>query len=159
MNTRFYDFGPFRIDAINHVLLRDGKAVPLKPKAFDTLLVLVQNRTRVLDKDELMRRLWPDTIVEEANLSQNIYLLRKVLDEEPQGESYIETMPKRGYRFVATVRELEPESPELISGKAASGRAIVQDEQGQQVESRTARPVSTSSVSGAAQGQKSYTPP
>src|ERR671934_713214 len=112
MSTRFYKFGPFSVDALNHVLLRDGEAVPLKPKVFDTLLVLVENRGRVLDKDELMSRLWPDTIVEEANLTQNIYLLRKALGEESQGEVYIRTMPRRGYRFVASVCEVAGESPE-----------------------------------------------
>ena len=107
MSTRFYDFGPFRIDKLNHVLLRDGKTVPLKPKVFDTLLVLIENRDRVLEKDGLMSQLWPDTVVEEANLSQNIYLLRKVLGEDPDGDTYIATLPKRGYRFVATVNEVE----------------------------------------------------
>lgn len=106
MSTRFYEFGPFRIDKVNHVLLRNGVAVPLKPKVFDTLVVLVESRDRVLDKSELMARLWPDTIVEESNLSQNIYLLRKVLGVGPQGKAYIATHPKRGYRFVAGVREI-----------------------------------------------------
>src|SRR6266545_306640 len=107
MSTRFYEFGPFQIDKLNHVLLRDGETLPLKPKVFDTLLLLVENRGRVLDKEELLTRLWPDTVVEESNLSQNVYLLRKVLGEEPREEAYIETMPKRGYRFVATVHEVE----------------------------------------------------
>src|SRR6266849_4230127 len=99
MSARFYEFGPFRVDTVNHVLQRDGETIPLKPKVFDTLLVLVENRTRVLDKDELMSRLWPDTIVEESNLTQNVYLLRKVFGEEAEADEYIETMPKRGYRF------------------------------------------------------------
>ena len=119
MSTRFYEFGPFQIDKLNHVLLRDGETLPLKPKVFDTLLLLVENRGRVLDKDELLSRLWPDTVVEESNLSQNVYLLRKVLGEEPRGETYIETMPKRGYRFVASVSEVEgagitPEQPSAL---------------------------------------------
>jgi DNA-binding winged helix-turn-helix (wHTH) protein/TolB-like protein/Flp pilus assembly protein TadD len=107
MSTRFYQFGPFQIDKLNHVLMRDRETLPLKPKAFDMLLLLVENRGRVLDKDELLSRLWPDTVVEESNLSQNVYLLRKVLGEKPGGEAYIATMPKRGYRFVASVREVE----------------------------------------------------
>jgi len=107
MKSRFYEFGPFQIDKLNHVLLRDGDRIPLKPKVFDTLLLLVENRERVLDKDELLRRLWPDTVVEESNLSQNVYLLRKVLGEEAGREIYIATMPKRGYRFVASVKEVE----------------------------------------------------
>ena len=107
MNTRFYEFGPFQIDKLNHLMLRNGETVPLKPKVFDTLLLLVENRGRVLDKDEMLGRLWPDTVVEESNLSQNIYLLRKVLGEGADGEPYIETLPKRGYRFVASVNEVE----------------------------------------------------
>lgn len=107
MNTRFYEFGPFQIDKLNHLLLRNGEPVPLKPKVFDTLLLLVENRGRVLDKDEMLGRLWPDTVVEESNLSQNVYLLRKVLGEGMDGETYIETLPKRGYRFVAKVYEIE----------------------------------------------------
>ena len=110
MNTRFYNFGAFQIDTLNHVLLRNGETIPLKPKVFDTLLLLVENRERVMDKDEMLRQLWPDTVVEESNLSQNVYLLRKVL-----GESYIETMPKRGYRFVAAVNEVATMSTEQLS--------------------------------------------
>ena len=117
MTIRYYEFGPFQIDKLNHALLRDGETIPLKPKVFDTLVLLVENRERILDKDEMLRRLWPDTIVEESNLSQNIYLLRKALCEETDGAKYIETMPKRGYRFVGTVKEVEtvaaiPDLPE-----------------------------------------------
>ena len=100
-------------------------------KVFDTLLVLIQNRGQVLDKDELISRLWPDTIVEEANLTQNIYLLRKALGEEPQGEAYIQTMPRRGYRFVASVCELECESPELTSEEKTQGQLVFEDEREQ----------------------------
>lgn len=113
MATRFYEFGPFRIDKLNHVLLREGQVLPLKPKVFDTLLVLVENRDRVIDKDELLSRLWPDTVVEESNLTQNVYLLRKALGEEPHGEAFIQTMPKRGYRFVAAVTEVEADSSDI----------------------------------------------
>lgn len=107
MSTRYYEFGPFQIDKLNHTLLRDGETIPLKPKVFDTLLLLVENRGRVLDKEEMLRRLWPDTVVEESNLSQNVYLLRKALCEETLQERFIETMPKRGYCFVGTVSEKE----------------------------------------------------
>lgn len=128
MSTRFYKFGPFSVDALNHVLLRDGKALPLKPKVFDTLLVLIENRGRVLDKDELMSHLWPDTIVEESNLTQNVYLLRKVLGGESQGEAYIETMPKRGYRFVASVSEVESDAPNPIPEEHTRSQVTVEDE-------------------------------
>src|SRR5690349_10395843 len=98
MATRFYDFGPFRVDTHNRVLLRDGKTVALKPKVFDTLLVLLEHHGQVVDKDALMERLWPDTAVEEANLTQNIYVLRRVLGGRSSDVTHIDTMPKRGYR-------------------------------------------------------------
>jgi TolB-like protein/DNA-binding winged helix-turn-helix (wHTH) protein/Tfp pilus assembly protein PilF len=128
MSARFYEFGPFRVDTVNHVLLRDGQTIPLKPKVFDTLLVLVENRARVLDKDELMSRLWPDTVVEESNLTQNVYLLRKVLGEDSQPDAYIETMPKRGYRFVASVNEVEPASTDLIVEEHSRSRLVIEHE-------------------------------
>ena len=108
-----YEFGPFRLDVENHLLLRKGEVVPLPPKAFDLLLVLVEESGRVLPKDELMSRVWPDSYVEETNLAQHISALRKVLGEREQGGQYIETVPKRGYRFVAQVREWQDEGPDL----------------------------------------------
>lgn len=100
-NRHFFEFGPFQIDTLNRQLLRDGQVVPLKAKAVDTLLLLIAQRGDVVEKDDLMKALWPDSFVEEANLTQNIYTLRKALGE---GE-FIETIPRRGYRFVADVRE------------------------------------------------------
>ena len=76
---RLYEFGPFRIDTENRLLTRDGKPIPLKPKVVSTLLLLIENRDRVLEKDELINALWPDSFVEEGNLTQNIYVLRKAL--------------------------------------------------------------------------------
>ena len=134
MSNRFYEFGSFRIDTVNHVLLRDGETVSLKPKVFDTLLVLVENRGRVLDKDELLSRLWPDTVVEESNLTQNIYLLRKALGEESQAEAYIETMPKRGYRFVAKVNEVGDASSDSIVEGHASSRPVIEQKDETSVE-------------------------
>jgi DNA-binding winged helix-turn-helix (wHTH) protein/TolB-like protein len=103
---RFYEFGSFRIDSENRLLIHQGEAVMLQPKTFDILLLLVENRSRVLEKDELMRRVWPDTAVEESNLTQNIYILRKIFSADPGGQQYIETIPRRGYRFVARVEEM-----------------------------------------------------
>jgi Tol biopolymer transport system component/DNA-binding winged helix-turn-helix (wHTH) protein len=97
-----YEFGPFRLDATERLLLRDETHVPLTPKAFETLLVLVEHGGHVMDKDELMKKVWPDTFVEEVNLAKNVSSLRKTLG----GEHYIETIPKRGYRFVVGVREV-----------------------------------------------------
>ncbi len=98
-----YEFGPFRVDAQRHILLRDGRAIPLAPKVFETLLALVRSGGRVLKKNELMEAIWPDTFVEESNLAQHIFLLRKVLGEEKSEHRYIVTVPGVGYRFVAQV--------------------------------------------------------
>lgn len=110
----FYDFGPFRLDVEESLLLRDGESLTLPPKAFETLLALVENSGHLLNKEDLMKRLWPDTFVEEANLANNISLLRRVLGDDAQVRQYIETVPKRGYRFVASVRESSEESAGLM---------------------------------------------
>jgi TolB-like protein/Tfp pilus assembly protein PilF len=110
----FYNFGPFRADALRHVLLHKGAALALTPKAFETLLVLLQNSGRALGKDELLKTIWPDTFVEEATLAQNIFTLRKVFSARvPGGDQYIQTIPKVGYRFVVTVREVRGQSGSL----------------------------------------------
>jgi len=100
-----YEFGPFSVDAGRRLLLRNGDPVPLAPKVLETLLVLIQNRDRVLSKDELLRQVWGDTIVEEGGLTRNVSILRKSLGEKPEDHQYIVTVPARGYRFVAEVRE------------------------------------------------------
>lgn len=106
--NRRFAFGPFVLDAGERVLWREGRPVTLRAKVFDTLLVLVKNGGRALGKDELMCAIWPDTYVEEGNLAQNISRLRKVLGDQEDGDApYIETLPGRGYRFVAEVREAE----------------------------------------------------
>ena len=105
--VRFYEFGPFQIDLLSRVLLRDGKPLALEPKVFDTLRELVENHTRVVSKDELMNAVWgPDTFVEEGSLARNISLLRKALAEGLGDTLCIATFPKRGYQFVAPVREV-----------------------------------------------------
>jgi DNA-binding winged helix-turn-helix (wHTH) protein/TolB-like protein len=103
----FYEFGPFRLDTAERRLLRDGGVIPLTAKVFDTLLVLVQNRGLTIEKEELMQKVWPDTVVEEGNLSQNISVLRKALGDQASDTRYIETIPRRGYRFIADVRDSE----------------------------------------------------
>src|SRR5215468_10726135 len=103
----FYEFGPFRVDTVKYVLTRDGEVVPLNLKAFEILLALIQHRGQVLEKNELLRQVWPDTVVEENNLARSISALRKALDEQPNEHRYILTVPGRGYRFVADVREIE----------------------------------------------------
>src|SRR5262245_4650317 len=101
---QIYEFGHYRLDAAERLLMRDGEVVPLQPKVFDLLLALVERHGRLLEKDELMKLVWPDTVVEEANLANNISILRKTLGEN--GQQFIETAPKRGYRFVAMVKEV-----------------------------------------------------
>jgi DNA-binding winged helix-turn-helix (wHTH) protein/TolB-like protein len=103
----FWEFGDFRIDLENRLLLQRNEIVALQPKTFDLLLLLVENNGRVLTKDELMKRVWPDAIVEESNLTQNIYILRKIFSTDPKGQKYIETLPKRGYRFAISGNELQ----------------------------------------------------
>lgn len=108
--NNLYEFGPFRVDARERRLLRGGDVVPLTPKAFDVLLVLVQNSGHILSKDEVMKLVWPNTAVEEGNISRNISTLRNALGEHPREHRYIETVPWRGYRFAGKVREVPEES-------------------------------------------------
>jgi DNA-binding winged helix-turn-helix (wHTH) protein len=105
--NHFYEFGSFRLDPAEHTLLHDGKVVSLTPKVFDTLLILIENNGHLVEKDQLLEQIWADTIVEEANLAKNISILRKVLSEDGLKEPFIETVPKRGYRFVAPVKEIK----------------------------------------------------
>ncbi|MCA1849649.1 MAG: alpha/beta fold hydrolase, partial [Acidobacteria bacterium] len=126
-----YGFGPFLIDTRDGLLLRDGEPVPLTPKAFETLLALVENCGRVLGKEELISRVWPDSFVEENNLSQNISLLRKILQSEG-GSKYIETVPKRGYRFTAKVSERWDERDEFVVRERTTTRVIVEEDDEQE---------------------------
>jgi DNA-binding winged helix-turn-helix (wHTH) protein/tRNA A-37 threonylcarbamoyl transferase component Bud32 len=104
-----YTFGPFRFDSEERLLVREGIPVPLAPKVVETLILLIRNAGHVVDKDDLMKRVWPDAFVEEGNLNKNIFILRKVLGQWNGGREYIETVPKRGFRFVATVNQVVEE--------------------------------------------------
>ena len=121
---QLYEFGPFRVDPQKELLLRGDETVPLTPKTFQILLVLVRRGKEVVTKDDLMKQVWPDTFVEEANLSRNIFLLRKALGESPQDHQYIVTVPGRGYRFAESV-QLVPEKELSI---VAASHAKVQVE-------------------------------
>jgi TolB-like protein/Tfp pilus assembly protein PilF len=99
-----YEFGPFRLDTAERLLLRDGKPVQLTPKAYEMLLALVERSGHIIEKDELLKEVWPDQFVEEGNLTQHVFALRKALGESVGGTQYIETVPRRGYRFIADVR-------------------------------------------------------
>src|SRR5436853_9384 len=101
METRqSYRFGKFEFDLQKRLLWREGKLVPLAPKLAETLALLVQREGDVVEKQDLLSRVWPDTVVEENSLSQNISALRKLLESAGDGHQYIETVAKRGYRFV-----------------------------------------------------------
>jgi Tol biopolymer transport system component/DNA-binding winged helix-turn-helix (wHTH) protein len=121
-----YEFGPFRLNASERMLLRDGRSVPLPPKVFDTLLVLVENCGHLLEKDRLITTLWPNTFVEEATLARNISDLRKALGETSEHE-YIETVPKRGYRFVAAVRHVSADA--LIVERHTRSRIVTEEDE------------------------------
>ena len=110
---QLYEFGSFRLDVRERLLLRDGQPLHLAPKAFDLLLTLVRKSGQTVEKDELMKEVWPDSFVEEANLTVHISALRRALGgrREGNGNGYIETVPKRGYRFNANVRMVREESP------------------------------------------------
>ena len=114
-----FEFAGFRLDLRSRRLLRGDEAVAITVKAFDTLAALVERAGAVVEKEQLLRRVWPDAVVEEANLSQQIFLLRKLLGEDPKDHRYIQTVPRRGYRFVAEVVERADETEE----RAATARA------------------------------------
>ncbi|MFY9645363.1 MAG: transcriptional regulator, partial [Terriglobales bacterium] len=116
---RTFQFGPFLLDPEERTLRNADERLDLPPRVFDTLLVLVKNTGHLLEKDQLMRDVWPDAAVEENNLTQAIYLLRKILHDGEGGERYIETVPKRGYRFVGRVTD---------SGSSGTGTVTVAEE-------------------------------
>jgi DNA-binding winged helix-turn-helix (wHTH) protein/TolB-like protein/Tfp pilus assembly protein PilF len=110
---RFYEFGEFRLDAKRHRLLRDGEFVPLSPKAIETLTVLIQNPGKLIQREDLMQAVWPDTVVEDANLTVAVSQLRKALNQNGNTGELIQTIPRVGYRFVADVREVVEERASL----------------------------------------------
>ena len=126
MDRRFYLFDGFRVDITERLLFRDNREVSLTPKVFDTLLVLLENSSHVLTKKELMEQVWPDSFVEENNLAQNISILRKALGEGKEGEQYIQTVPKRGYRFVADVRTAGGDDESMIVRERTRARIVVE---------------------------------
>ena len=132
METRLartiYEFGEFRLDPVKRLLLREGEPVSVLPKALEMLVVLLENQGRLLEKDELMNLLWPDTIVEEANLSVTMSALRKALGETAQEHRFIVTVPRRGYRFVAEVSKLAEDDADLIVEQHEVARFVVEQE-------------------------------
>jgi DNA-binding winged helix-turn-helix (wHTH) protein/TolB-like protein/Flp pilus assembly protein TadD len=129
-NEASYQFDAFELDPVRRVLLRGGEAIALKPKVFETLLVLVRNHGRVMDKDELMQQVWPDTVVEEVNLAHNVSVLRKALGQKAHENRFIITVPGRGYSFVAQVRELQRNAPAaaLSEYELTRSRLVIEEE-------------------------------
>ena len=128
---QIYEFGSFRLDTVKRLLWREDDVVPITSKAFDTLLALVERRGDVLDKEELLNRVWPDTIVEEKNLTINISNLRKALGESPQDHHYIVTVPGRGYRFVADVREVAAGESEVVLHQSKLSLVVEEEDEGE----------------------------
>lgn len=135
MSKISYEFGSFRVDAARRTLLVDGQPVPITPKNLETLLVFLENRGRVIEKDELMNLLWPDSVVEENNLTQNISALRKALGERPNEQRFIKTIPGRGYRFVAEVRVIPDEPAEVIVRQSRMSVVVEEEESDEELKS------------------------
>src|ERR1700722_18713099 len=132
MNTDtkvIYEFGPFRMDPDKQVLLRDGQLVAVTPKAFETLLVLVRRSREVVSKEELLKEIWPDSFVEESNLSQNIFLLRKALGDTAESRQYIVTLPGRGYRFAAPVRTVTEQGEALVAQARTRTQIVIEEKE------------------------------
>jgi DNA-binding winged helix-turn-helix (wHTH) protein/TolB-like protein/Flp pilus assembly protein TadD len=130
-SKQLYEFGPFRLDVAERLFLKNEEPVALTPKAFEMLVVLVERSGHLVEKDELLKEVWRDSFVEESNLSQNIYLLRKALGEGANEHQYIETVPRRGYRFVADVREVvttDAGETDIILEQRTSARILISEE-------------------------------
>jgi DNA-binding winged helix-turn-helix (wHTH) protein/TolB-like protein len=128
VRRHYYEFGPYRLDVLNQQLRRAGAPVAITPKTLDLLLVLLRHRDRVVSKTELMGHLWGDTAVEEANLTQQVFTLRRILGEDAAGATYIETVPRRGYRLAADVREVTEEPPAKPAGPIDVAGAVEPDD-------------------------------
>ena len=123
-----YEFGPFRLVPSERHLLRDGQSVPLPPKAFDTLLILVQQSGHVLKKDELIQLVWPDAFVEDSNLNHYVSLLRRTLSPASSGDGYIETVRRYGFRFTADVREIIDEAGAVLVHRHTRTHVVFKEE-------------------------------
>lgn len=127
--VRFYEFGQFRLDPMERLLLFAGEPLQLEPKVFDLLVMLLQHGGHLVEKETLIRQIWPDTFVEEGNLTRNISTLRRMLESVAPGSSFIETIPKHGYRFIADVCEVRPENSaeQSLTRTVPAGGAVALD--------------------------------
>jgi DNA-binding winged helix-turn-helix (wHTH) protein/tetratricopeptide (TPR) repeat protein len=133
-----YEFGPFHMDPDKQILLRGNDPVPVTPKAFETLLVLVRRSRDVVSKEELLNAVWPNSFVEESNLSQNIFLLRKALGDTAENREYIVTLPGRGYRFAASVRTVTEQGEALVAQARTRTQIVIEEN-----EAETDQPLKT----------------
>jgi DNA-binding winged helix-turn-helix (wHTH) protein len=122
-----YEFGPFRVNPEKEILLRAGEPIQLAPKTFQILLVLVRHSNEVVTKEDLMKAVWPDTFVEEANLSRNIFMLRKALGERPQDHRYVVTVPGRGYRLAESVHLVAEDELSIIAADHSKVQVQVEE--------------------------------
>jgi DNA-binding winged helix-turn-helix (wHTH) protein/Tfp pilus assembly protein PilF len=136
-----YEFGPFRMDPDKQTLLRENVAVPVTPKAFETLLVLVRRSRDVVSKEDLLKEVWPDSFVEESNLSQNIFLLRKALGDTAENRQYIVTLPGRGYRFAASVRTVTEQGEALVAQARTRTQIVIEENEAETDHALKALPI------------------
>jgi DNA-binding winged helix-turn-helix (wHTH) protein/Tfp pilus assembly protein PilF len=136
-----YEFGPFRMDPDKQTLLRENLAVPVTPKAFETLLVLVRRSRDVVSKEDLLKEVWPDSFVEESNLSQNIFLLRKALGDTAENRQYIVTLPGRGYRFAASVRTVTEQGEALVAQARTRTQIVIEENEAETDHALKALPI------------------
>jgi DNA-binding winged helix-turn-helix (wHTH) protein len=136
-----YEFGPFRMDPDKQTLLRENVPVPVTPKAFETLLVLVRRSRDVVSKEDLLKEVWPDSFVEESNLSQNIFLLRKALGDTAENRQYIVTLPGRGYRFAASVRTVTEQGEALVAQARTRTQIVIEENEAETDHALKALPI------------------
>jgi len=136
-----YEFGPFHMDPDKQILLRGKDSVPLTPKAFETLLVLVRRSRDVVSKEDLLKEVWPNSFVEESNLSQNIFLLRKALGDTAENRQYIVTLPGRGYRFAATVRTVTEQGEALVAQARTRTQIVIEEKEAETEQVLKALPI------------------
>ena len=137
-----YEFGPFQMDPDKQILLRGNDPVAVTPKAFETLLVLVRRSREIVSKEELLKEVWPNSFVEESNLSQNIFLLRKALGDTAENRQYIVTLPGRGYRFAATVRTVTEHGEALMARARTHTQIVVEEDEAETDQALRALPIS-----------------
>ncbi|MCA1849770.1 MAG: winged helix-turn-helix domain-containing protein, partial [Acidobacteria bacterium] len=138
---RSYEFGPFRLDTEERLLLREGRPVPLTPKAYEMLLALVERSGHIVGKEELLKEVWPEQFVEEGNLTQHVFALRRALGESREGPRYIETVPRRGYRFVAELRRPPGGGAETVERRLGARAFVEEPARGEAIDSLAVLPL------------------